>query len=245
MRAYRRFRKYARRKPAKRNAGRLTYKLGSGRYRKPKSRAFRPGYSRTGGYYGRFKNKLEPELKFFDVNINETLVAVTAEFTQLLLIPQGTTESTRIGRNCIVKSIELRLNMNMIGAADPLTASDTIRIILYLDKQTNGGAATALQILETDNYLAFPNLSNSKRFTLLWDKTVHIRATAGSGNGTANDVFSNEFQLQYRKNLNLPIEYNNTAGALTEMSTNNLALMYISRRNRTAIDGRCRIRFTG
>jgi len=71
------------------------------------SKYFQPGVDRTGGYYGRFAGR-GAELKFFDTATSfsiDTSPEVPAT-GQLVLIPQGVTESTRVGRKCVIRSIQ-------------------------------------------------------------------------------------------------------------------------------------------
>jgi len=76
------------------------------------SKYFQPGVDRTGGYYGRFAGR-GAELKFFDTATSfsiDTSPEVPAT-GQLVLIPQGVTESTRVGRKCVIRSIQGRWDL--------------------------------------------------------------------------------------------------------------------------------------
>jgi len=83
---------------------------------------FRPGYDRTGGSYGRYAGR-GAELKFFDTSLS-FLFDTTGEVPatgQLVLIPQGVTESTRVGRKCVIKSVHLKgITQGVPGAAATL-----------------------------------------------------------------------------------------------------------------------------
>jgi len=183
---------------------------------------FVPGYNRTGGFYGRFAGR-GAELKFFDTTLSFNIDA-TGEVPatgQLNLIPQGITESTRVGRKCVIKSIQLKGNMQLTpGAA--ATLSGVSNIYLILDKQCNGAAAGATDVFTTDVFnTALRNLANSERFVILkkWRHVWNI----GAGVGTAlNSVHKS---LDYYKKCNYPIEFSSTTGAITEIKSNNLFLM--------------------
>jgi len=180
------------------------------------------GYTRTGGFYGRFGRG--GELKFFDTTTAFALDA-TGEVPatgQLNLIPQGVTESTRVGRKCVLKSINIRWQAELVPGAATQQVASTCMIILVLDKQCNGAAAAIGDVLTGTNIVtAQHNLSNSERFRVLktWRWTMNIGA--GVSAAWANVVR----QFQYYKKLNIPIEFSSTTGAITEIRSNNLFLL--------------------
>jgi len=182
-----------------------------------------PGSLRTGGFYGRYNSRPGNENKFFDT-ANSFLIDQTGEVPatgQLVLIPQGTTESTRIGRKCVIKSIQIRGVFTFIpGAA--ATASQVSTVVLVWDKQCNGAAAAVTDVM-TSNALgtALVNMANSERFVIL--KRWRITLQPGAGVTTAYNNTSRS--LDYFKKCNIPIEYNSTAGAITEIRSNNLFLL--------------------
>lgn len=180
------------------------------------------GYVRTGGYYGRFAGR-NAELKFFDT-ANSFLFDTTGEVPatgQLCLIPQGTTESTRIGRKCVIKSIQMRGRLLFTpGAAT--TGACTTHLYLILDKQANGAAAAATDVMTSTAFAdSFHNLANSQRFVVLkaWHHTFNC--TAGVS-GAYNPMVK---YLECFKKCNVPIEYSSTTGAITEIRSNNIFLL--------------------
>jgi hypothetical protein len=159
------------------------------------SRAIRPaqrGFVQTSGFYGRYARNgtVGAELKFHDLDIDDAVVAANGTIAQVScnLIAQGVTESQRIGRKCTIRNINWRYQIQLPNAQNMTSVLDTVRVILYQDKQANGATATVTGILESDDFQSFNNLANKGRFTILMDRTHAINATAGSGNGTANDV---------------------------------------------------------
>lgn len=76
------------------------------------------GYARTGGRYtGRFSygtRTARPEMKYFDVTLNNYSVGDKSGKVQTLLtIPQGVGQSERIGRKITVRGV-LRLALGVI-----------------------------------------------------------------------------------------------------------------------------------
>lgn len=227
-------------------AGRLGYGVYTG-IRGRNRNKFRPGYSRTGGYYGRFGGGgMGRELKFHDVDFSNSVVSAIGKIEQLLEIKQGTTESERIGRKCTIKTIGLRVIAKLPPVTVQANSSDTLRFMLILDKQTNGAPATPSEVLQTADILEYKNVANSTRFEIIWDKSITINAQAGAGNGTTdNDTFEMQQWLYYFKKVHIPIEYNNTLGAITEIRSNNLFLLQFSEKGLIQTRTKARIRFVG
>lgn len=179
------------------------------------------GYVRSSGYYGRFGKG--GELKFFDTanafNLDSTgEVPATG---QLVLIPQGVTESTRVGRECIVKSIQMRGIMTYVPST-AATASSTGYLWVILDKQTNGAAAGVTDVFTGNSMgLCLHNLENSKRFVIL--KKLKHTFTSPAGVSTAyNDV---TWPFEFFLKCNIPLDFSSTTGAITELRSNNIFLI--------------------
>ncbi len=220
----------------------------SAKYRKT---AVVPGVTRKAGYYGRYNGTGDAELKFHDLDIDLTIATNgTIAQASCLTIVQGTSESERIGRKCVIRSINWRWDLLLPAATAKADTGDTCRIILYLDKQTNGAAAvvaTAAGILESDNFQSFNNLSNKGRFRTLMDRTYSLSAQGGSGRGTTDTLAFCEYQTHdsFYKNVNIPIEYDSTTGAITEMRSNNIGVLCLGKTGKIIMGSKMRIRFEG
>lgn len=196
------------------------------------NRPYRPtkGYVRTGGYYGRFAGK-NAEKKFFDTTRASHIPAQAGTISNLSLnlIPQGTTESQRIGRKCVIKSLFIKGYILSNATSDENKTSDRMRIIVYQDKQCNGATAAVTDILETAAINSFRNLAESGRFKILKDKTYVTGSPGGSYNGT-NDLWAAKYvnlRINFA-NLNIPLEFNSTTGAITEIRSNNIGILALS-----------------
>lgn len=216
----------------------------------------RPGYTRSSGFYGRFRSNgsgMKPELKFFD-----NAISFTADSTievpatgQLLTIAQGDTQSNRDGRKIVVKSIYYTGTAVFAPAAEA-TAAAELSMWLVQDTQCNGAAAT----VSDDNSGIFTSsaavpanavrcLANSDRFKIL--KKWHLNFNAQAGVTTAyNNVRKH---MAFYKKCNIPIEYDASAttGALTSIRSNNLFLVagMTASDDTIVVSGTCRIRFVG
>lgn len=185
------------------------------------------------------------ELKFFDTALSFNIDA-TGEVPatgQLNLIPQGVTESTRIGRKCVLKSILIKMNAANVPGAGAQGAANC-SIFLIQDTQTNGAAAAATDVFTGTNFtLGLRNLSNGSRFRILKEWNMTFNPTAGVTTAWSNTIR----HLTHFAKLNIPLEFSSTAGALTELRTNNLFLMASTDGNEddlVSVAGNCRVRFS-
>ncbi len=202
-----------------------------------------PGFTRTSGFFGRFAQG--GELKFHDVDIDLSPIPAAGSVNDSQVkIPQGTTEKTRIGRKATVRSINWRFQIRLLAAANA-TGGDVVRVIMYVDKQCNGATANVTDILESADYQSFNNLGNKNRFRTLMDRTYDLNPMSAAGDGTANDALPFAINDTFFKKVNLPIEWNSTAGAITEIQSNNIGILLISRANTLSdFESKVRIRFS-
>lgn len=238
----------SRRRP-KRNWSKAYKKFQSSR---PRTAPFRKGYDRRAvGYYRDAGDR--KELKFHDQDIDDAVVAAAGTiFTNgsaeasLVRIAQGDGESERLGRKCTVKSINWRFRL-LLPIAVTNNSKDIVRVILYLDSQCNGTAATALEILETDDFQSFNNLANSSRFRTLMDRTYDMNPAGMSGDGTTIDSAPYIVSDTFFKKCNIMLEYDNAAatGALATVRSNNINMLILSESGLVGFASKMRIRFTG
>lgn len=205
------------------------------------------GYTRTGGYYGRFGDGDEAEMKFFDTdlafNIDSTM-EIPASGGQLCLVPQGDTESTRQGMKMCIKS--LRMTAVITHTPTPSTSAGiaATSTFLVLDTQCNGAAATPAEVFAfVTAGRVLPLIQNSKRFKILkqWNHAFN------TGGGAATQYASTTKWIKYYRRLDIPIMYNGATGAITEIRSNNLFLMAVA--NSTSDDevnvsGKIRLRYS-
>lgn len=215
--------------------------------RKVGGRPFVAGRDRVGGYYGRFSG-VRGELKFHDVDLNDAVVSGTGTVTASInLIPQGVTESERVGRKCTIKSVHWRYNLILPEQDAQATPEngDSIRIILFVDKQANGATAAVTDILETATIHSFKNLANQQRFVFLSDKLTSLNYNSLASDG-AGVVSQSRFLVQYtmNKTCNLPIEFSGVTGAIGEIRSNNIGVLLISSSTIMKFDSKFRLRFS-
>lgn len=189
------------------------------------------------------------ELKFFDTTEVATVsgTAGVIHDASLNLIPQGVTESTRVGRKCTIRAIHLKGILKNQSTAVVAEAENTLRVIVYLDKQANGATAAVTDILETAAVDSFRNLANSGRFSILLDKKVHLNSGAVFG-GTAAPASSGSLRdLALHKKCSIPIEFNGATGAIGEIRSNNLGVLSVVEQASATpptVQYICRVRFS-
>ncbi len=219
-----------------------------GMAQRPVSRvsSFRPGKDRVGGYYGRFAGGSAQEHKFLDLNINDASIVANGNIAEdsIFGIAQGVTESTRIGRKAVIRAINWRFNIELLAAA-LATGTETVRVILYQDKQCNGATAAITDVVESNNFQSFNNLANKGRFRTLMDRTYSLNHHAATGDGAANDAVPFTINDSFYYKCTMPVEYDSTTGAITEIRSNNVGVLLLSDIGDLAgFTSKMRVRFT-
>jgi len=141
-------------------------------------------------------------------------------------IGQGTGESDRIGRECWIKSVQLRFNVQLgvktSGATTELVGNH-LRVIVYSDKSQNGSANLVTDVLETANYSSLTSMKNSSRIWIHHDKLLSL-----SSNGDRSLSYTG-----YMK-MNKKAVYGGSDAAIGSMQTNGLHVLVISTTDETS-----------
>ncbi len=184
------------------------------------------------------------EHKFFDTIRASHAPGQTGAISNLSLnlIPQGVTESTRVGRKCVLTKIMLRGTCAQPTTANAGETGESLRIILYQDKQANGATAAVTGILSTATFESFNNLSNSQRFIILSDKLIDLNIPSGGG---TTEVFGEVVKhWEMFKDVNIPIEFTGTSGAITTITSNNIGVLAITKSGEGVLNYVSRVRFS-
>ncbi len=185
------------------------------------------------------------------MDVDDAVVATGGTIAEdsILTIPEGNGQSERNGRKITVKSLHMRYDLLLPSTATVGSTSDAVRVIVYLDKQTNGAAAVVADLLNVADWQSFRNLGNTGRFQILMDKQAVMNATAGSGRGTTDTLSYSENEKAFfwnKSGLNIPIIYDDSAttGAIGSMCCNNIGILTISKAGLAAFGSRIRVRYT-
>ena len=199
------------------------------------------------------------ELKYFDcVRASVTSTILWASYnpstgcTGSLSVPaQGDSASQRDGRKYKIHQLKLRGEVfkNSVESQMAPIQTEYIRIICYLDKQTNAAAATATDLMQTATIFSEKNIENDSRFTFLMDKIITVNPQAMS-EGSAN-AFAGTGQAlhwEFTKNFKTPILVNCGVGTTANVSAvvdKNIGVIAISSNGSVYLSYESRIRFTG
>ncbi len=146
-----------------------------------------------------------------------------------------------------------------ITIAQPVLESSTVpfgdqrgRFCIVLDKQTNGTEIVATEVMETsgtDDTLAFRELNNSKRFTVLKDVTWNLKNSyanmnEGSINLFANGEVSQQFNYYIKFKKPIRVHSSGVSGTVTSIFDNSLSVIGIANGSTATLSYQARIRFT-
>jgi len=182
----------------------------------------RPSLARRGGYS--FTNNGGKELNFVDTT---SFADATTTGSVLLLngMAQGTTASTRIGRQIQMKSVHV--NVQFAAEADLGAPGAHVHWALVYDMQTNAATPAYTDIYDAVLPTAARNVSNEKRFRVLAQGHCII---TGRKPVAAEEI--GEGQKQYvDKFLKIPLvtQYNaGVAGTVGDIQTGGLFFVFCS-----------------
>ena len=160
-------------------------------------------------FRGRYAGTDE-ELKFHDRDIADITVPATLFKYNLNIIPQNSTESGRIGRKLVIKTIQVQGNVQLIAATNAANTSNILKWSIVLDTQTNGAAFSSTVYLKTDDIRSYRSLSNTGRFKVLKTGYITLAAKGAAPSGAAF-IFSEDMAwLNCYIKCNVPIEYDTT-----------------------------------
>lgn len=206
-------------------------------YKRPYYYYSRAYANRFLGYERRFETAASSkELKSIEISIQQTGTALQPGYFELLnLCVAGTGTEERVSRQLDMKSAFLRYQILFSSTGN---AAETIRLIVFVDRQCNASASTptTAQLLEggttSNNVPRQLNLDNKDRFTVLADR--HYALSANGQRAVVDKVYiPMNLKVTYGSANNVPI-------------TNALYMFWTSGTNDTLTQVTCfsRVRFT-
>lgn len=212
---------------------------------------------RTGGFRGM-------EKKFLDRAINE--VPTLLDSWQMMdpiedclnSLDVGTGESQRIGRNISILGFKLRYFFERLPTTDSgsVVADTKLRIICFIDKQTNGASPTVEQVLDLQTPspvivapdISFLNLQFRSRFQILYDKQHILKP---QGNQQKADVFASGLAFSHTFEYNkywkngLKITYDGVGDTVASITDKSIHVMCFSTNPLINLSYGTRIRYVG
>ncbi len=200
----------------------------------PYNKKYKRKRKRRSGYYRHGMNALElaskslavattlkklinVEFKFHDVQITATAVSTTATISQLTNIPQGDTDITRDGAQVKVT----RLNLKYLLASHASAANTAVRLMLVLDKQTNGAIYAIADLLAdttaNDIIVSGLNLDNKYRFRVLYNQVVLLN----------NEGWNNKYHV-INKQLQQRLRFESSTPSIADLNSGSLSFVIVS-----------------
>lgn len=141
----------------------------------------------------------------------------TGTIQNAAVIPVGSGQGQRVGRQAILRSIRV----HGIAFSNTATNITSGRVLLIQDKQPNKALAAITDVLTTNFSLSMPNYENKKRF-----KTLLSHQCTLSGPSGATAYGNSGCSLSFFKKLYIPIEYSTVGdGEIGDIVRNALLLM--------------------
>ncbi len=209
---------------------------------------------RIGGFAG-------IENKFVDYELVTRVVTAAwaggelDEATALSLssVAQGDGETQRDGRRMEILSVHIKGFVILVAqeaAAAPINGQ-AIRLVLVLDKQTNGAQLNAEDVFTTTttDVNAWRNLQHSQRFRILKDVRIDLMPWGGTAGGTNSfDRGETKVLFEIHKVFKKPITVNHTGttAVVASIADNSLHLIGVSTSaTACAVSYVSRVRFRG
>jgi len=161
------------------------------------------------------------EKKWLDTSVTMVVTGVgTATVTLLNGLSQGTTSNTRIGSRIEVKNVQFKYNFQ---GGDSATGITPIRVKIVYDKESNGAAPLATDIMASDAIDGLNNLNTAGRFITMFDQTWQPNAGASYGVSAGS---SQAQLLEGYVKCNLPTKYNGgNAGTVADISSGSIYVL--------------------
>jgi len=207
------------------------------------------------------------ETKYFDTGIATTNIASDTTWAGSELDPaaltlfypvEGSDINERVGRKVTVTKIKIRGHITCAAQVNAVAGDDpsVVRLVLYIDQQTNAAQAQGEQLMATPSQAAatnaiavFQNPANFGRFKVLKDKTLTMQNPNITWDGTNLEQhgIARPFKMNVNFRKGLAIRFNATsAGTVADIVDNSFHLIGLT--NSTGLVPRityeCRVVYT-
>ena len=201
------------------------------------------------------------EKKFFDSYVTNGAIVNTcagaeqdpaANASCLNAIAQGDGESSRDGRKCVIKSVQVKGLLKGVSLPDQpdATPSPEVRVVIFVDQQTNGAQCNSEDVLLDGagiDVLSLRNMQYSRRFYTLFDRTYTMGAPTfiTDGANTGSIVFGARPFSMFKK-LNMEVNFTGTTADIANIADNSIHVLAIASGSGVAtISYQARVRFVG
>lgn len=160
------------------------------------------------------KDAVHVEYKLKDKTMTGA-VSTSSTIYRLTEIAQGDTESSRDGMRLTIKGLRWKGNV----VADTSAENTIIRMIVFLDRQTDGATPADTDLLEDADTAGLPNRDNRNRFWIMSDKLYSL--TTGS-----RTAFAFDWYKRFKKGIT--VHYKGSGSAVTDAKENQVFMLLIS-----------------
>lgn len=165
----------------------------------------------------------------------------TASWHDCSLISLGNTANTRIGRSVTPTSLLIRFRL--VTDPDRVTSNNLVRFVVLWDSQPNGavvpffmGTPAQLSVFDNTNTsagtLAHKTYETRDRYKILVDRIYNLEtfpeAATWSGGGILTTIVPADRMVTMRIPLHRQIIYKADAGTISDLSKNNLVILWLS-----------------
>ena len=166
--------------------------------------------------FGGWSSPQSAEIK--SVTTGGSLVADTTGGIQLLNgIARGDDFTNRIGRSVSMNGLNVRIHNAVTGGNG---VDQVHRVLVVLDRQPNGVALAATDVLESATVHAQYNRNNRLRFQVLYDRNFVLNASGEAGSQSYRIIFIRRQIANYVQTFNA-----GNAGTIADISTNSIYLI--------------------
>lgn len=144
------------------------------------------------------------ELKYFDTAFSYSFTTTGTGTQNITVIPQGTTDTTRIGDRLKITSVEFRYNIFDASTAISIYSKQTVRLVLvhWFPATTPGYS----DVLTTSTTRALYNHDQRQMYKICWDKTISVIG------GTSSDMKTGHIMYYPKKNTSVQFQNAGTTG---------------------------------
>lgn len=194
---------------------------------------------------------LVEELKFFnDFQAPNLLTAFVPRTYMLPALTRGTAENQRVGNQVSVNWIWFSWIINTTNEAIASPSDGIVRIMLFIDHQSNGTTPTVGQLIDTTiGYVCGPyNMDNvPNRFQLLYDEVVKI-PTGNVTWGGVTPAYSNGLGYEHDTCAFMggptPVRFNDlTSGNPANVITGNIWLWFLTEKANVRVQPAWRVHY--
>lgn len=178
-------------------------------------------------------SKINSESKYIDSTISET-PSTAGGLVLLNGCAQGDGSTSRDGDSIRLQSVAANLYMSM--NASSTTHENIVRVMIFVDLQTNGSTPAVTDVLLTANVNSFRNLSYGSRFKVLYDQRFTMVDADNYATKLVPKLF---FKIDYHQ------KFSSTGSTISDISAHPVFMLLVSNAasNLPTVAGRTRVRF--